>query len=231
MSKVQNPITGRSRGKMGNAVFSKQYGHNTIRSKALTVKNPNSADQQIQRGKVKMIGQIVRQVGTILRSYLSSSLSDMPFTSWVVKTMTKNSTFVVLTGIFTWAYDTIFGGNTSFWGSNLAALTGSSKLSCSFDINVLNPIIPKTGNTVNYAIITTSGDVRGAGSATITTAAGSATFETAVNAEDPAVDGDMLVVSIQNQADLNDNLPATAYKISSSKRLNNFLLVCTVTTA
>lgn len=37
MAIVQNPITGRSRNKFGTAVFSKQYGKNTMRAKPLDV--------------------------------------------------------------------------------------------------------------------------------------------------------------------------------------------------
>jgi hypothetical protein len=51
MAIVQNPITGRTRGKFASAVFSKQFGKNTMRSKPIEVRNPKTAGQVTQRTK------------------------------------------------------------------------------------------------------------------------------------------------------------------------------------
>ena len=45
MAIVQNPITGRTKKTFGTAVFSKQWGKNTMRAKALEVKNPEQKDR------------------------------------------------------------------------------------------------------------------------------------------------------------------------------------------
>ena len=42
MAIVQNPITARTKKKFGNAVFSKQFGKNVMRSKPMEVKNPQT---------------------------------------------------------------------------------------------------------------------------------------------------------------------------------------------
>ena len=45
MAISQNPITGRMRQKMSNVVFSTVFGQNVVRSKPLTVRNPQTTDQ------------------------------------------------------------------------------------------------------------------------------------------------------------------------------------------
>ena len=55
MAIVQNPITGRTRKKMGNAVFSKNFGKNTMRAKPESVKNPKTTGQVNQRSKFKLM--------------------------------------------------------------------------------------------------------------------------------------------------------------------------------
>jgi len=55
MAIVQNPITGRSKKKFGNAVFSTQFGQNVMRTKALEVKNPKTPGQVNQRSKFKLM--------------------------------------------------------------------------------------------------------------------------------------------------------------------------------
>ena len=61
MAIVQNPITGRTKKKFGNAVFSKQFGKNTLRSKPLEVKNPKTAGQVAQRSAFKAALFVVRE--------------------------------------------------------------------------------------------------------------------------------------------------------------------------
>ncbi len=55
MAIVQNPITGRTKQKFGPAVFSKQFGKNTMRTKPIEVKNPKTPDQMNQRNKFSLM--------------------------------------------------------------------------------------------------------------------------------------------------------------------------------
>lgn len=55
MAITQNPITGRMYGTLGNAVASKWKGKNTLRSKALSVANPQTDAQMKQRAKFKIL--------------------------------------------------------------------------------------------------------------------------------------------------------------------------------
>lgn len=77
MAIVQNPITGRTRGKFSTAVFSKQFGKNTMRSKALSVRNPKTPAQLEQRAKFNTALNFVRQIIGIVRIGYAKFASGM----------------------------------------------------------------------------------------------------------------------------------------------------------
>jgi hypothetical protein len=82
MSVVQNPITGRTRGKFSNAIFSKWKQLNTIRAKPLQVKQPNTQGQLDQRTAFSIIVRYARMVLTMLRfsfKYSASTMSEFNF--------------------------------------------------------------------------------------------------------------------------------------------------------
>jgi len=62
MAIVQNPITGRTKKAFGSAVFSKQFGKNTMRTKPLEVKNPKTLKQRMQRGKFSTMIAVSRMI-------------------------------------------------------------------------------------------------------------------------------------------------------------------------
>jgi hypothetical protein len=49
MTKIQNPIIGRASGQAGGMIFSKSFDKNVMRSRPMTVANPNTPAQQRQR--------------------------------------------------------------------------------------------------------------------------------------------------------------------------------------
>lgn len=73
MSVVQNPITGRSRGKYSSSIFSKWKGLNTLRSKPLTVNQPNTQSQIDQRSAFATAVMFARQILTMIRYSLKYS--------------------------------------------------------------------------------------------------------------------------------------------------------------
>jgi len=80
MAIVQNPITGRTRKSFGTAVFSKSYGNNTMRSKAMDVRNPRTEGQMRQRNKFSITVELVRQVLPLINEVYAGSLTTMsPF--------------------------------------------------------------------------------------------------------------------------------------------------------
>jgi hypothetical protein len=66
MATVQNPITGRSKGKFANAIFSKWKGRNTLRSKPLEVANPQSPAQVQQRDSFAASMAFARAIAAIV---------------------------------------------------------------------------------------------------------------------------------------------------------------------
>ena len=67
MSVIQNPIIGQARGKFANAVFSTWKGKNVMRSKALSVANPQTDAQMQQRSKFDIALGYARIFGSLLR--------------------------------------------------------------------------------------------------------------------------------------------------------------------
>lgn len=68
MAITQNPITGRMHGTLGNAVASKWKGRNTLRSKALTVANPQTDAQMKQRAKFKILTTLGKMLSNVIRT-------------------------------------------------------------------------------------------------------------------------------------------------------------------
>lgn len=67
MAIIQNPLIGRSKGKMGNAIFTKMYEKNVLRSKPIEVHNPRTAKQMKQRGLFKATTGLASQLLCVIR--------------------------------------------------------------------------------------------------------------------------------------------------------------------
>lgn len=224
MARTQNPILGRARGSIGNAVLTKQYKHNTARSKPLSVKNPNTPEQQLVRGKMSLIGHLIMIIGNVLRSYLPKSLSDMPVASWLIKSLSLATTFDNQTKQLTFDMAKLFGGNTSFFGSGLSASTDGQNVSVEFDVSNVNPWTPKNTDKVNFAVFNNLGNVKGMGEVALTIATSKASFNLTGAASDTYEKGDVLVIAPQNWTDNDNNQVSKTFKITNSSRLGNFLL-------
>jgi hypothetical protein len=84
MAIVQNPITGRTKKKFGNAVFSKQFGKNTLRTKPIEVKNPRTPGQVNQRSKFKlMVFQSRLLIGMIRISFQNMAIGKSAFNAFM----------------------------------------------------------------------------------------------------------------------------------------------------
>jgi hypothetical protein len=67
MAIVQNPVTGRTKKKFATAVFSKQFGKNTMRSKPVEVANPRTLLQKQQRSKFSLMVELSRMMLSFIR--------------------------------------------------------------------------------------------------------------------------------------------------------------------
>ena len=75
MTKVQNPIIGRSRGSAGGMTFAKVYNKNVMKAKIFEATNPNTAAQQTQRNFFKEVQKVLR---TVSDAQLRSLFGTMP---------------------------------------------------------------------------------------------------------------------------------------------------------
>ena len=68
MAIVQNPLTGRSKNKFANAVFTTIKGQNIVKSKPLTVSNPRTDAQQLQRQKLALLVSLAKLNISLVRT-------------------------------------------------------------------------------------------------------------------------------------------------------------------
>jgi hypothetical protein len=96
MAIVQNPITGRTKKKFGTAVFSKQFGKNTMRTKPIEVRNPKTLLQKQQRSKFTLMVELSRMfLGFIRIGFKQVSTSMSQFNSFM-----KTNIYDVITGTY-----------------------------------------------------------------------------------------------------------------------------------
>jgi len=96
MAIVQNPITGRSKKKFGTAVFSKQFGKNTMRTKPIEVKNPKTLKQKQQRSKFSLMVELSRMMlGFIRIGFKQVAIGMSAFNMFM-----KNNIKDVITGVY-----------------------------------------------------------------------------------------------------------------------------------
>ena len=96
MAIVQNPITGRTTGKFATAVFSKQFGKNTMRSKPVEVSNPRTLPQREQRAKFSLMVELSRKFLSFIRiSFKQTAIGMSEFNSFM-----KTNISSVITGAY-----------------------------------------------------------------------------------------------------------------------------------
>lgn len=77
MAVVQNPLIGTSRGKVGGSVFTKQFGRNVLKSKPLSVANPNSDKQKDQRISLGKTVALYRAISAVINLTFKSQAVGM----------------------------------------------------------------------------------------------------------------------------------------------------------
>ena len=88
MAVTQNTLIGRSRNKIGGAVFRTWKGLNVLQSKPLTVANPDTVAQQFQRNKMRALVNMFRQYLAFLRlSFNEFNNGTTPWATFVGKNL------------------------------------------------------------------------------------------------------------------------------------------------
>ena len=77
MAIVQNPLIGDARGSLGNTVFSKQFGKNTLRTKPINPKVGRSPGQQLTRERFNLLLPLLRQVLRFINDAYAGSVVGM----------------------------------------------------------------------------------------------------------------------------------------------------------
>lgn len=91
MAVVQNPITGRSKQKYASAIFSTWKGINVLRSLPLTVANPKTPGQLLQREKLSQTVGLYRQLpGVIKVGYRQQAVQKSEYNAFASDTL-KNA--------------------------------------------------------------------------------------------------------------------------------------------
>jgi hypothetical protein len=77
MAVVQNTLIGSSRGKVGGTVFTKQFGKNVLKSKPLSVANPNTDKQKDQRVSLAKTVALYRSISSVINQTFKSQAVGM----------------------------------------------------------------------------------------------------------------------------------------------------------
>jgi hypothetical protein len=96
MAIVQNPLTGRSKQKFANAVFSTWKGKNVVKSKPLSVGNPRTELQTKQRSRFTTAVNATRGVTDFIRKAFKESAIGMTEFNVFVKKNIQNIDLSVL---------------------------------------------------------------------------------------------------------------------------------------
>ena len=190
MATVQNPITGRSKGKFANAIFSKWKGRNTLRSKPLEVANPQSPAQTQQRDAFAAAMEFARTISSLIYIGFASAKDTVSeynafmseaFKGWVDKTPTPPA-FDFDWGLLTIAKGAIAGTPISA----INATNGSPTVTVDYPTTILGAgqsvsdlayclVYNETQNTWDFSLGTAD---RADGSITVTMAENQVTGDT-----------------------------------------------------
>lgn len=77
MAVTQNTLIGSARGKVGGTVFTKQFGKNVLKSKPLSVANPNSDKQKDQRVSLAKTVELYRSISAVVNQTFKSQAVGM----------------------------------------------------------------------------------------------------------------------------------------------------------
>lgn len=99
MAVVQNPLIGSAKNKIGGTVFQKWKNKNVLRTKPLTVANPNTLAQQKQRLKMTTVVAIMREIQATLKEAFNEVIAGITapnaFVSANMQAVSVNDSLVV----------------------------------------------------------------------------------------------------------------------------------------
>lgn len=194
---VQNPIIGRASGKLANAIFSKNYQKNIIRSKPIEVIDANSDAQKAQRHDFTVIQDAVSQCLTLVRMGFRGYTQKM---SAFAMAMKKNLPEAVSTpGISSKVDPTKFelgdGNLAEFSGFEVGAADSAELTITWLDTRNTQPV--NASDKVSFVVMSALGVIKGVFP---NAAARSETSYIAILSEGTYVDGDYLLTLFTSTA-------------------------------
>lgn len=94
MAVVQNTLIGSARGKVGGTVFTKQFGKNVLKSKPLSVANPNSDKQKDQRVSLARTVELYRSISAVInQTFKSQAVGMSAFNAFTSKAKLNSFTY------------------------------------------------------------------------------------------------------------------------------------------
>jgi hypothetical protein len=137
MAIVENPLIGETRGSLGNTVFSKQFGKNTLRTKPLHFKEGKTPGQELSREKFKILIPLLKQVlGFINAAYAGTVEGMNPHNR--VMSINVNNSFVANTSTIDPSLFVLCDNEGSFVENVVLNSTAANTITATFDSNAQN---------------------------------------------------------------------------------------------
>lgn len=160
MAVVQNTLIGRSRNKVGGTVFSTWKGKNVLKSKPLTVANPQTDGQLAQRSKMRQLVNLFRFMLIMIRySFKEVSAGSTEWASFM-KYNLQNAFTVAGPDATLVPGDLIFSRGTLVQCPNMELLTSTTTgFTATWTDNTGTPGA-NASDILAYAIVTADEEVR-----------------------------------------------------------------------
>jgi len=136
---VQNPIVGRSRNKLANTIFSTWNGLNIVRSKPLSVANPQTLAQRIQRARTTVNAQFAKAFSAAIQIGFRNKQVGQSARSQALKANYPATTADPVTAVGAMEFEDAVvakGSMTTTPISTASATAGSAVVSVSFPSSV-----------------------------------------------------------------------------------------------
>lgn len=147
MARVQNTLIGKSSGSVGGATFSTWKGINVLKSKAVTVANPQTQLQQNQRNRMTLLVAMFRGVAGALNIGYSKLATEMSAYNAFIKANLLPANFTGTAPSMDLVYPNLLTAKGTIGVTEITAATGTNS---SANVTVTwNPALEPLGSSVN----------------------------------------------------------------------------------
>lgn len=127
MAVVQNPITGRSRNSFASAIFQTWKGKNVLRAKPLTVANPRTVGQQLQRMKLAMMVFFYRQIAGVIKiGYASQAVGQSEYNAFASEAL-RNAFTGSTAEMVAWDFSKLLVSKGTISPTTISSVTADSE--------------------------------------------------------------------------------------------------------